>query len=97
MNIPDNIKFCLAFTCSHVAAKEAPCLLVTHHKEDGTWEFMCGAEGHTASDAVVSTVGELLLADPTLSDALCIQPDYYAMRPHVGDKWVSAPLEDDSQ
>ncbi len=91
MKISENVSFALAFCCSHIASKEKPCKLVTHN-DDETWEFLCGGEGHTDSDAVICSVGEILLADESVADALCIKKGFYAMREKVGGKWISRAL-----
>lgn len=96
MKYSENVLFALAFACSHVVSKQKPCKLVTHNKSDENWEFMCGEGGHTDKDAVICSVGEILLTDETVADALCIKPGYYAMREKVGDKWISRPLEEDN-
>lgn len=93
IQIPDEVRDALVFTCTHIIKGTEPCRLVTHNKSDCTWEFMCGKEGHTAADAVIVSAGELLKEDPTIADALCIKPDYYAQRTERGEKWISAPLD----
>ena len=53
-----------AFTCTHILDGEGEIRLVTHHFDDGSYEFLCGEEGHEAAHAVIITIGELLDLDP---------------------------------
>ena len=56
-----------AFTCTHILDGEGEIRLVTHHFDDGSYEFLCGEEGHAAAHAVIITIGELLDLDPSIA------------------------------
>jgi hypothetical protein len=74
-----------AFVCSHIFRNESPILLVS--KQDGDWQFLCGA-GH-AEDAIPHVVGlnHLLGRDSTLTELLDLPDDWEAERTSKGSPW----------
>lgn len=54
--------------CSHVLNQKLPILYVTHDKDDGMWQFLCGAEEHKPENANIIGLGEIVVLDQTLNE-----------------------------
>ena len=72
--------------CSHVLDKKFPILHVTHD-EDGMWQFLCGAEGHTTEDAKIIGLGEAVALDQNINDLYEMPLGVGAERKSINDKW----------
>lgn len=83
----------LVFTCTHILDGEADVRLVTHHFDDGSWEFLCGEASHTDANAVIITIGELLAIDDTLCKVSDLPVGCCARRDSKDDKWVFGRLD----
>ncbi|MBE6854217.1 MAG: hypothetical protein E7501_01020 [Ruminococcus sp.] len=83
----------LAFTCTHVMDGEADIRLVTHHFDDGSWEFLCNTPTHTDAEAVIITIGELLKLDDTIEALSDLPVGCCATRSKRGEKWNYARLD----
>lgn len=66
-------------SCCHVVDEHAPILYVSHDKEDGMWQFLCGKE-HEVSEARVISLEEALELDSTLPKIQKIKQGYIAER-----------------
>src|SRR5262245_2557022 len=62
---PENMA---CFTCDHVIDGQRPILYVSHHSEDGTWQFMCGQSDHTEANAKIISLKQATEIDPTIND-----------------------------
>ena len=85
----------LVFTCTHILDGLSPVRLVTHHFDDGSWQFLCGEEGHGPADAVIITLGELLELDPELEKLSDLPVGCCAMRKDADAAWEYGKLADE--
>ncbi|MGF6907913.1 hypothetical protein [Fusobacterium sp. PH5-44] len=61
------------FTCSHILEDEDDICYVTHDKDDGAWQFLCGKYDHVDSDARIVSLKNIFDLDSSigiLSDML---------------------------
>ena len=86
-----NSKGCRA--CSHVMA-ELPILLFLH-EANGSLQFLCGADGHRADDAVRVHVSHILDKHPDLLDMPVVDPGHEADRSAQDRTWTVRRLPDD--
>jgi hypothetical protein len=73
-------------TCVHVIQDSRPILHVTHDKDDGCWQFLCGAI-HDESQAVVMGIGEMVKIDESLNEIADLKIGGLANRTNPIDKW----------
>lgn len=73
-------------TCSHIIEYEKPILYVSHDKDDGMWQFLCGQEHEIEEEKIVSlkSIFELDNSVGILKDMPC---GYYAKRRTQVDEW----------
>jgi hypothetical protein len=55
------------FTCSHVLNEGADILYASHDADDGMWQFLCGAGGHTVKHIRIVGLGQILKIDPGIA------------------------------
>ena len=84
-----------AFTCTHILDGEGEIRLVTHHFDDGSYEFLCGEEGHEAAHAVIITIGELLDLDPSIGLVSDLPVGCCAVRKDKSSPWEFSKLADE--
>ena len=84
-----------AFTCTHILDGEGEIRLVTHHFDDGSYEFLCGEEGHEAAHAVIITIGELLDLDPSIGLVSDLPVGCCAVRKDKRSPWEFSKLADE--
>ncbi len=72
--------------CEHVLAKERPILHVTHD-DDGMWQFLCGAEGHSPENAKVIGLGQAVELDQSINDLYEMPLGVGAERESLNDTW----------
>ena len=84
-----------AFTCTHILDGEGEIRLVTHHFDDGSYEFLCGEEGHEAAHAVIITIGELLDLDPSIGLVSDLPVGCCAVRKDKSSPWKFSKLADE--
>lgn len=86
-----------AFTCTHILDGEGEIRLVTHHFDDGSYEFLCGEEGHEAAHAVIITIGELLDLDPSIGLVSDLPVGCCAVRKDKSSPWEFSKLADEQR
>ena len=74
-------------TCRHIIENSADILYVSHDKDDGFWQFLCGAT-HIQSDARVVALGEIFTLDNSLSQLADMPCGYFAERKNKSANWV---------
>lgn len=71
----------------HVLDDHADVLYVTHDSDDGTWQFLCGAEHHAPEDAKMVSLGQVVVLDPTLNALHDMPLGYGATRSATNADW----------
>lgn len=85
-----------SYVCGHVRDGELPVLVVSRlydeqDPEDGPdWMFSCGAADHGPHEVDAVALGEVVQADPSLSEILDLQPQETAEREAPGSPWTRA-------
>lgn len=82
-NEPENTA---VFTCNHIIENNAPVLYVSHDKEDGMWQFLCG-EAHTIKDGRMISLKEIYDIDNTISKIADMPYGYFAERNDKNSNW----------
>jgi len=82
------------FVCDHVLSKQRPILYVTHDKEDGSWQFLCGQDDHTEANAKIISLKNATVIDTTINDLYEMPLGVGAERKSIKDKWVPFRLQD---
>lgn len=80
-------------TCCHILSESRPVLYVTHDADDGTWQFLCGAEHHDESEARVAGLGQVIACDDSLNDLYEMPRGMGAQRSSQVDQWVPFRLK----
>jgi len=75
------------FTCDHVVSKQRPILYASHDADDGSWQFMCGQNDHTAANAKIISLKQATEIDATINDLFEMPPGVGAERENVNEKW----------
>jgi hypothetical protein len=76
------------FTCDHVLSNQRPILFVSHDDdEDGTWQFLCGTEAHTGSNAKIVSLKQITELDPTVNELFEMPPGVGAGRENTASNW----------
>lgn len=81
---------CIA--CEHVVHKKKPVLYVTHNKENGIWQFLCGATEHTKDKLHIISLQKACKIDPTLNELFEVPIGFGAERKTAKDEWVTFQL-----
>lgn len=89
---PDNMA---VFCCRHVL-EGAPILYVTHHEEDGAWQFLCGEGGHESEHARVVCLGCMATRDRALLPLADLPLGWSAERENAHSGWVRRPNSSES-
>jgi len=79
-----------AFVCPHVFEDTRPILYVC--RENGDWQFLCGADDHDGQCHVVG-VGHLQDRDHRVSEVADLPEDWEAERDSTDSPWVRRPCE----
>ena len=74
-------------TCKHVLDGSASILYVTHDEDDGMWQFLCGADGHTEEDAKIISMKEATEIDESINALHEMPLGVGATRESVGAEW----------
>jgi hypothetical protein len=74
-------------TCDHVLNKQRP-ILYASRDADGDWQFLCGEEDHTESNAKMISLKQAVESDETLNDLWEMPVGVGADRTSVKDKWT---------
>jgi hypothetical protein len=80
-------------TCCHVLERTASILHVTHDEDDGGWQFLCGADGHTMEHAKVLSMCEIVEIDPSVNGLHGMPQGVGAYREKVGGEWTPFRLQ----
>ena len=75
------------FTCVHVLEDNQPVVLVTHDNDDGSWQFLCGADTHEVSDARVVALIEMVKMDESLNVLFDMRMGFEAIRKTKEEHW----------
>jgi hypothetical protein len=81
-----------AVTTRAVVEEHAPVLLVTHDRDDGSWQFLSGGPVTPAEGRVVG-LGRMCGLDPTLFEIADLPEGWRAWRPEVGAAWQRMPAQ----
>lgn len=76
------------FVCDHVFRKKRQILYVTHDKDDGSWQFLCGQSDHTDANAKVISLKEATKIDKTINDLYELPLGAGAERKSIQDIWI---------
>jgi hypothetical protein len=76
------------FTCDHILSRERPILYASHDAEDGTWQFMCGQEDHTETNAKIISLKQAVEIDETINDLYEMPLGVGAERETKTSKWI---------
>jgi hypothetical protein len=82
----DNLET-VCFSCRHVVHESKPILLVSHEEGDEAWQFMCGAENHEESDAVITTLKVIYEHDTTIKRLADMPLGLYGIRADINSEW----------
>lgn len=82
------------FVCDHVLSKQRPILYAAHDKEDGSWQFLCGQDDHTETNAKIISLKHATKIDLTINDLYEMPLGVGAERKNTKDKWVPFRLQD---
>lgn len=75
------------YCCGHLFRRERLALLVV--REEGDWQFLCGAADHDDPlEPYHVSVGALLSADPTLNEIADLHPEWEAERANTSTDWL---------
>lgn len=85
-----------ALSVWRVTVSRWPVLLVSHDAEDGLWQFLTGDEVQ-ASDARMTTLGEMLQLDPTLAALADLPRGWQATRADAESPWERSPIPPDEE
>lgn len=75
-------------TCRHVIDRTAPILRASRDAANGTWKFLCGAEGHTEDEMKKSTLGDIVAGDMLINVLAFMPLGAGATRESAADKWT---------
>jgi hypothetical protein len=73
--------------CKHVLEKKRPILYVSHDKEDGCWQFMCGDKHAFPEDARVIALAEAFELDASIAQVADIPCGCFAERESAESAW----------
>lgn len=82
---PDNLA---VVTCSHVVRERCPILLVTHDRDDGEWQFLCGRAEHQDSEGMKVALEEIIALDPTVAEVADLPVGNSANRADPDSRWM---------
>lgn len=83
------------FVCDHVMHRQRPILFVTHEKEDGYWQFLCGQMDHTDANIKIISLRQATDIDQSINDLYEMPLGIGAERKSVQDKWEPFKLADE--
>jgi len=76
------------FTCNHVLEKDREILYVTHDVDDGSWQFLCGLNDHSETNARIISLKNITEIDPTVNDLFEMPVGFGAERKSINEKWI---------
>ncbi|RUT80176.1 hypothetical protein [Ancylomarina longa] len=75
------------FTCVHVMTKRKPILFVSHD-DDSSWEFTCGANGHSDEEIKIISLEEATIIDNSINELANMSEGVCAERENIEAKWM---------
>jgi hypothetical protein len=82
------------FPSTHIFRDNRPILRVSHHEEDGAWQFHSG-DPTEIGDVMVVALDEVLEHDSTIADLADLPPGWCAERAAVDRPWTRHPNSSD--
>ncbi len=82
--VPDNTA---VFTTTHVIRGGEAILYVSHEKEDGAWQFHNGDDRLYVQDAMIVSLREMIIHDPSICELSDMPEGWYAERSRFGAPW----------
>jgi len=79
-----------SIVCQHVL--DAQPILLFVHDADGDIQFMCGRGGHTADEAKLVGIVELLEHLRSIANMPVVKPGFLARRAEPGAEWDVEPI-----
>lgn len=79
------------FVCIHVFDKRSPILHVSHD-EDGYWQFLCGQNGHSDSEAKIISLKEATKIDDSINELYELPLGFSAYRNSINEKWIISEI-----
>lgn len=80
-----------AIICSHIIKQQKPILRAERdepvRQEDSGWQFTCGADGHDESNALVTSLSEVLSLDDSLADYVSLPVGTVIGRKYAAVPW----------
>ena len=73
--------------CCHIINEKAPILYVSHDKDDGMWQFLCG-NTHKTDDAKIVSLKYALNLDSSIAALKDMPCGYYAVRKSQNYDWI---------
>jgi hypothetical protein len=73
-----------AFTCKHVL--DGCAILLVSHDDDGSWQFLCGADHATAEGRIIC-LEEAVLLGPEVNQLAGLRCGWQAVRSSVAETW----------
>lgn len=87
---PENVA---VITLRVITDKKAPILLVSHDEDDGMWQFLDGSEVPDPSDALIVSLKEIYLIDPTVGELADLPCGWHAWRGSPDQSWHRSAIE----
>lgn len=73
-------------TCCHIIEHREPILYISHDKEDGMWQFLCG-KSHEIEDARLVSLISIFELDNSVGILKDMPCGHYAERATQDDDW----------
>lgn len=74
------------FTTKQVIERSHPIVYVTHDRDDGAWQFLCGTTNDD-QDIRLIALGEIIKMDPSLKELADLPLGWEARRRDANDDW----------
>jgi hypothetical protein len=74
--------------CDHVLNRHRPILYASHDSDDGSWQFLCGQDDHTPSNAKVISLKNATMIDPSINDLYEMPLGVGAERENIHAQWI---------
>ena len=83
----DEPKNVAVFTCKHILEDGADICYISHDKEDGFWQFLCGSNDHIESDARIISLKHAFDLDNSIGKLASMPLGCCAIRKKKGAVW----------
>jgi len=91
----DDPKNVAVFTVRQIMLDGRPILMVVHHSEDGSWEFLTG-DALSLDDLLLVSLRSVVEKDSTIRDLADLPLGWRAVRESPDSPWVREPDPDHS-